>query len=330
MALITILSRHGSTPRLPGTRMLLSANGIQLGTIGGGSVEAQAVSKAREVLQDGINRVLNFTIGPDNPDSIDMICGGSLDLLVEPLPCNEYNLQLFQSITQNLDKGQIIHVLTPLPDENCRSGLKFCVGKEGLIYGQNIHSDFNNNTAWISQLRTAQIIKLGPVSYLVEPCRPSEKLYIFGAGHLAREVCPLAIHLGFEVTVLDDRIEYLNRERFPDAHRLHLIDSFQNCFQKLTINENCLLLIVTRGHQYDGAVLAQALKTPAFYIGMIGSQRKRDSLYQALIDEGYSQRQLAQVCCPVGLKIGAETPEEIAISITAELVQARAEKRKGR
>jgi xanthine dehydrogenase accessory factor len=152
-------------------------------------------------------------------------------------------------------------------------------------------------------------------------------VYIFGAGHISREVADLALRVGFNVVVLDDRDEYANTQRFARPIDVVVLKSFDNCFDGLTVDAGSYLVIVTRGHLCDKVVLEQALKSGAGYIGMIGSARKRDTIYHALMDSGVSEQQLKQVHCPIGLKIDTETPEEIAVSIVGELIDKRAQMR---
>ena len=149
-------------------------------------------------------------------------------------------------------------------------------------------------------------------------------LYLFGAGHVARQTAVLAGMLDFRVAVLDDRSAFANRDRFPEAEEIRVLDSFDQAFQGLSIDAGSFLLILTRGHSHDRTVLAQALRSEAGYIGMIGSRRKRDTIYDSLLQEGFSRKDLDRVFCPVGLEINAETPAEIGVSIVAQLIQQRA------
>ncbi len=161
----------------------------------------------------------------------------------------------------------------------------------------------------------------GTLEIFVEPILPQPNLYIFGGGHVSSAVARAANAAGFTITVIDDREAFANTERFPMARELYT--SFQEAYDKLDPNSASYLLIVTRGHKDDMRVLAWAVRTQARYIGMIGSKRKVLSVYQALEREGYSPSEFERVHAPVGLDIGALTPEEIAISITAELIAVR-------
>ncbi|MCF8108655.1 MAG: xanthine dehydrogenase accessory protein XdhC [Desulfohalobiaceae bacterium] len=150
------------------------------------------------------------------------------------------------------------------------------------------------------------------------------RLYLFGAGHVARQTAVLAALVDFRVIVLDDRKEFANPERFPDAEEVRVLESFETAMQDLSIPAGSFLLILTRGHSHDRTVLAQALQAEAGYIGMIGSRNKRNTIYSSLLADGFSQKDLDRVFCPVGLEIQAESPSEIGISIVAQLIRQRA------
>ena len=156
----------------------------------------------------------------------------------------------------------------------------------------------------------------------VEPLVQPVVVHLVGAGHVALATAHLASFSGFEVVVMDDRPEFASTDRYPEAREVRVLDTFARCLQDLGPND--YVIIVTRGHLHDREVLAQALRTGAGYIGMIGSRRKRDAIYESLQREGFSETDLGRVHCPIGLAIGADTPEEIGLSIVAELVQVRA------
>jgi xanthine dehydrogenase accessory factor len=150
-----------------------------------------------------------------------------------------------------------------------------------------------------------------------------EKLYIFGAGHIARSLAQMAVDLDFQVHVFDDREEFAHPRHFPDSTVVHVITDFEEVMNSLSVSSNDYIVIVTRGHQYDKTVLAQALATPAKYLGMIGSTRKKQVIYQQLIEDGWNWHELKRVYCPIGLSIGAQTPTEISLSILGQMIQTR-------
>jgi xanthine dehydrogenase accessory factor len=162
----------------------------------------------------------------------------------------------------------------------------------------------------------------GTLEIFVEPILPPADLYIFGAGHVAASLYKIARIAGFDVTVIDDRAAYANRERFPEAQQV-IVDDFDKAATELTPSEASYIVIVTRGHRDDMRMLRWAVQTPARYIGMIGSKRKTITIFKELQQEGLSAHLFDRVHAPVGLEIGAITPEEIAVAITAELIAKR-------
>jgi xanthine dehydrogenase accessory factor len=162
----------------------------------------------------------------------------------------------------------------------------------------------------------------GTLEVFVEPVLPASVLYIFGAGHVAYNLYRVARVAGFDVVIADDREAYANRERFPDAREIYS-DSFDDAFNKITPAESSFIVIVTRGHRDDMNVLRWAVSTPARYIGMIGSTRKVITIYKELEAEGIAPERFDRVHAPVGLDIGAVTPEEIAVAVAAEMVAVR-------
>lgn len=162
----------------------------------------------------------------------------------------------------------------------------------------------------------------GTLEIYVEPILPVPVLYLVGAGHVAFNVYKVARIAGFDVVVIDDREAYANRERFSDAREI-FADEFDQALAKLEPNENSYVVIVTRGHRDDMRALRWAVKTDARYIGMIGSKRKVLTIYKELQSEGLSSALFEKVQAPIGLEIGAVTPEEIAVSIVAEMIAVR-------
>lgn len=162
----------------------------------------------------------------------------------------------------------------------------------------------------------------GTLEIFIEPVLPAALLYIFGAGHVALELSKAARNAGFDVIVADDRDTYANRERFPAAREV-IAEDFDRAMDRLSPSESSFIVIVTRGHHDDMRVLRHAVQTRARYIGMVGSKRKAITVYRALLEEGLKPELFDRVYSPVGLDIGATTPEEIAVSILAEIIAIR-------
>jgi xanthine dehydrogenase accessory factor len=236
-AVATIVNVRGSIPSFETAKMLVRDDGSIYGTIGGGCVEADVWRAAREVMEEEKPRTLTFDLNQDPKYDTGLVCGGTLDVFIEPL-------------------------------------------------------------------------------------LPPALLYIFGAGHVSASLYKTAYSAGFDVTVIDDRDSYANRDRFPQAREV-IAEDFDQAMARLAPSEAAYIVIVTRGHRDDMRVLRWAVQTKARYIGMIGSKRKTITIFRELQKEGLAAELFDRVHAPVGLDIGAVTPEEIAVSITAELIAVR-------
>lgn len=236
-ALATIVEVNGSIPSYESAKILVREDGSLAGTIGGGCVEAEVWNAAREVLATEKPQRLKFNLGQDAAYDNGLICGGQLEVFVEPVV-------------------------------------------------------------------------------------PEPKAMIFGAGHISKSLSKVARTAGFGTVIIDDRETFANRERFPEAGEV-LAGEYEEIFPTLTVNSSTYLIIVTRGHRDDMRVLRWAVLQPARYIAMIGSRRKVISVVKELEREGLDRQLFEKVFAPMGLEIGAITPEEIAISVVAEMIAVR-------
>lgn len=162
----------------------------------------------------------------------------------------------------------------------------------------------------------------GQLEVYIEPLLPHPRAFIFGAGHISKSLCQVAALAGFSTAIVDNRESFANRERFPQADEIHA-EEYEEVFPKLAVNASSYLIVVTRGHRDDMRVLRWAVATPARYIAMIGSKRKTIAVVKELEKEGFTREQFASVHAPMGLNIGAVTPEEIAIAVAAEMIAVR-------
>lgn len=162
----------------------------------------------------------------------------------------------------------------------------------------------------------------GTVEIFVEPIVPDPHLLILGAGHLGQAICRLAHNVGFEVTIIDDRAEFASQQRFPDAGRI-LVRPLETPLDDLAPGPGTSILIVTRGHRHDQLATEQAIRTDAGYVGLVGSRRKIKMIVEALLEKGYPPERFRNLYAPIGIPIGSETPEEIAVSVVAELIALR-------
>jgi xanthine dehydrogenase accessory factor len=331
LVLATVIGQSGSTPRSVGAKMIVRPNGAIFGTIGGGLVEFQTQNLAREVFKTGkaLTEKIEFK-GADAATSNQMICGGSMEILLEILLADPQNLKDVQELIVALEKGLTCFLIKSLDiTGKAMRRAEWLLAHNGSV----MLGTFLCPTPMITQLtgeavkaKQPLVVSLEDKRFYVEPTVVPGTVYLFGAGHVSRAVAELASLVDFRTVVVDDRDEFANTERFPKADQIKVIPSFHRAFEELQIGRDSYLVIMTRGHLHDKTVLEQAIKTDASYIGMIGSRRKRDLIYEEMLEKGVTKYELGRVCAPIGLAIGAETPEEIAISIVAELIQTRADR----
>ena len=332
LVLARVISIKGSSPRHLGAAMIIRRDGGIEGTVGGGLIEAAAMRKAVDLFREkGFTR-LWFDMTGDDVTVADMVCGGKCELLIEYLPADHDTAGVFAGVLEGRRKNQSSYLITALPAADKGSGsLEHSVLAPGstCATGSDGSADLSarlTDTVW--GLNEPALVDIEGHQFWIDVVLNTGVLYIFGAGHISREVNDLAARVGFVTVILDDRAEYANRERFAPPAEVIVLKSFDNCLDGLQLDDDSYVVIVTRGHAYDKTVLAQALHTKAGYIGMIGSNRKRDAIYKALLEDGFTAQQLEKVNCPIGLKIETETPAEIAVSIVGELIEKRAQKRK--
>jgi xanthine dehydrogenase accessory factor len=235
VALVTVISASGSTPREEGAKMLVRLDGSIVGTIGGGSVEKRVIKEAVKAIRTGKPQRFEYRL--KEGEEVGMICGGDMDVFIEPI--------------------------------------------------------------------------------LSAPT-----MYIFGGGHIALCLAKMGKLVGFKIVVIDDRPEFASPQRFPEADKT-IVEDFAKAFQKLEVGKTDYIVIVTHGHRGDEIVLEGALATEAKYIGMIGSRTKNQTIFSHLLAKGVPQKRLDRVHAPIGLEIYSQTPEEIAVSILAEVIKVR-------
>ncbi|MDF1594115.1 MAG: XdhC family protein [Desulfobacterales bacterium] len=330
-----IIFQKGSAPRSIGTKCIILENGEILGTIGGGALEYQVIEKAQSVFKTGKSATIHFQLTGEDVAETDMLCGGIVDVFLEPMfPDNQVVRDVFgrtrDLVITGKAKGKLLTLIADgiSRDRPDRHALMIKDGSGVQVIGR-IPGGLDVGTEKLFAGNTPELKRfpIEGVSIFMEPIQSADVLYIFGAGHISTFLSPLAKRVGFGVVVIDDRGEFANAKRFPDADEIMVVPLSQS-FDRISVTPSSYIAIITRGHIHDHAVLKEALKHEPAYIGMIGSKRKREVIYQALIKEGASKATLQQVHSPIGLAIGAETPEEIAVSIVAELIQERERSRK--
>jgi xanthine dehydrogenase accessory factor len=326
-ALATIVEQARSAPRSAGARMVIRKDGAVIGTVGGGALEARVQKIAAEVVKNRKAAVIFFNLTAGDSSGMGMICGGEVSVLIEYIDAGDPScLPLYRELAAALERSDRAWLVTLLPSEEAgRPGRTFLVRDDGAIAGVpgDVAEGLHDLLDEVRGCRTFTFLESRQA--VIDPTVNRMTALIFGAGHVGRSLVPVLSSIEFRTVILDDRQEFANRERFGSADQIVLLDSFEETFKGVTVDERSYIIIVTRGHLHDRTVLKQSLRTKAAYIGMIGSRTKRDLTYQALLDEGLTKADLERVHSPIGLSIKAETPAEIAVSIAAELIRIRAE-----
>ena len=327
-ALATLITVDGSSPRGPGAKMIVRKDGSIAGTIGGGLLEAVVMTMAASVINNRKAELKELHLNKAELSGIDMTCGGDLEVLVDYIDSSDaVNRKIFEYLAaEKKAYNQLVFLLTLIPDTDEEAALlKQCVlfSSDQSIGGADLPDNIKQ-LVFESDVKYKVIKAENNKRYIVESVNVHHKAYIFGAGHVGQKTASILKFLDFHVTVIDDRSQFANRERFPESDEI-LVTSFEESFDKIAIDAFSYIIIVTRGHVNDQLVLSLSLKTNACYVGMIGSRRKRESVYRNLVENGFTQADFDRVYNPIGLPIKADSPAEIAVSIAAELVKVRAE-----
>lgn len=323
-----LVETRGSTPQKAGAAMLVFADGTQCGTLGGGCVEAEVKRRALVILDSGRAEIVGFQLDNDYGWDDGLICGGRMQVLVEPLRSRD-------------DADYFVRLDAALAgSRGCCEAIVFDAEKSGLeAPASYLFDDAGRLLAHVhgrlDAVGDVPALVREQLPNLVERPRPYARqgvsflpnlgrcrLVIVGGGHIGQAVGNLAVDLGFDVSVVDDRAEYVTRERFPRAERL-LRGDVGEVLKGLEITPDTYCLIVTRGHNHDEEALFHLVDRGARYVGMIGSRRKIKLIFDDLEVEGVSPEALAKVYAPVGIDIGSQTVPEIAVSILAELIAHR-------
>jgi len=329
-AVATIFDKSGSAPRTEGAKMAVRSDGSIMGTIGGGRLEASAINLAREIIPARKTVIQSFDLTGKDAAGSDMICGGSGEILLDFIDAgDENNVKIYTAaaeIIENAKKGWLVTVLGKATEPTGISRQQCLVLSDKSLVGKVDCNPYLLEKLIAGPAKiTLHAEAFDEHRFLVEPLRQGGTVYLFGAGHVSQKIAPLSDGVGFKTVVLDDRSDYANRERFPEPLEIRVIDSFKK-LPELAIDGDSYLVIVSRGHLYDKDILEQVVRSNAAYIGMIGSRSKRDLVYEEIISHGFKKEELERVHSPIGTNIGAETPEELAVSIVGELIQARSDK----
>lgn len=331
-AMVTITGVKGSTPRKPGAKMLVLPDGQVFGTIGGGCGEAEVRRESLNALSGLTPAKYNVNMTNDLAEEEGMVCGGIMEVLIDIInPGANEEKELLNSYLSSLEAGEepVLVTVTGAPGESGLLGRKLFLTAGGRRHGDLGRKGLNVLAGeWAVEVRSEGKLRKFTVpvdsgqpeiEILLEPAPAPVELLILGGGHIAQPLAAMANILGYRITVVDDRPAFANSARFPGADRV-ICQDFVQALRGFEISPRTFVVIVTRGHRHDKLCLREVASRPAAYVGMIGSRRRVKALLSELEEEGIPPESLARVYSPIGLDIAAETPEEIAAGILAELI----------
>lgn len=315
--LVVIVQNEGSAPRTVGAAMLVGKDGYITGTIGGGMLEYRATQQAREDLAAKRSALRQYRLTKDEVAGLGMVCGGDVDVLFKVILPTKENCEIAEQIQSCLNRYENGWMVLSVQGE--AFGFVNGAGEARGIAEEDlpVWEKEDSSPSYVAENSRGE-------AYYIYNLENTSKVYVFGGGHLAQELVPLISHLGFRCIVTDDREEFSSRELFPDAEELYTRD-YDRLDGKYDIHEQDYIIAITRGHMGDLEVEKFALRTPACYIGVVGSRKKIAAVNAKLKEAGFSEQDIARIVNPIGLPIHSETPAEIAVSIAAQLIEKRAE-----
>jgi xanthine dehydrogenase accessory factor len=336
-ALVTIAAAAGSTPRGPGSRMLVREGGGIVGTVGGGLPEARAIEAALAAMAEGKPRSLVVEMTGAEARGAQLICGGTAEIWIEPL--TKASRGIYAAAAAAIDRGEDVVIVA-----SEAAGAVAAIGRSGSVGAAAAHgavaalgtaaahgagaaaegapARVPDQAAVARALETGECAPRGADGLIYCPVGPAERLLVLGGGHVGLALARVAVDLGFSVTVADPRPEFSDPARFPETVSCRRSD-FARAVEDFAPARRDYAVVVSPGHLGDLECARALLRFDLRYLGIIGSRRKAAMLLQALAEEGFDHGRVESIRVPIGLDIGAQTPEEIAVSIAAELVAAR-------
>ncbi|MBC7795323.1 MAG: XdhC family protein, partial [Pyrinomonadaceae bacterium] len=317
----------GSSYRLPGARMLIKASGETFGTVSGGCLEADVLERAKNVIKTSQAIVITYDTSAKDDDvfSLNLGCNGLVRILLEKVEAENFFSTLIEQIYNKREKAVIATLIKSNLTTKVGERLTLsCNGKfqsdfDGKTFQKNLLIDCQNafkaERSFIKTYKTEE----SELEFLIEIIKPPIDLTIFGAGHDAIPLANFAKNLGWQVSIVDHRAAFANRERFANVDKITL--TRPENFDFSTLDETSVAVVMTHDYEKDKFILSKLLKLKISYVGALGPKRRTEDILKELKEAGqsYSTEQLQKLYAPIGLDIGAETPNSIAISIIAEI-----------
>ena len=327
----TVVRTKGSTPQKPGAKLLVRQDGSGVGTLGGGCVEGDIWFAAKELLSGGGGtEVRDYVLNEDLAARDGLVCGGTMYFLLDPVRTPEDLLPHAREVVDAYEGGRPVAMASLL---RAPRGTDTTVGSRLFVRADGTTEGTLGSPALDEQALGAarELAAHGKNTYLttkdgaqlfVEAYTTPPTMVLMGGGHVSKAMAHLAEIFGFTIYVVDDRPEFANAERFPMAEAT-VVAPYEKGLDQVPVNANTFIIVASRGHRYDDLATEAAVRTPASYIGLLGSKRKSLMIFEELFRKGIPEERIREVRSPVGLNIGGRTPDEIALSIMAEIQMYR-------
>lgn len=312
VVLCVIRESSGSTPRKAGAMMACFSDGTTVGTVGGGLVEYECTLHAKDVMKEKRDSVKEYALDNRDAGALGMVCGGMCQIYFHYIKSDENNISVFERICGFIDNKNRAWMVAVSDDNQS----EFSVYSEEFGY-ENIKEPQENSCDFNSAFSISENKKCYAVPLF------SSRVYVFGGGHVSQALCPVLLSCGFDVTVYEDSEKFADKSLFPSGTEI-VNSSFLKINESVDIKNDDYVVVLTRGHKSDNDVLKQILSKNPFYLGVIGSKKKVKFMSEYLFDCGFEKEQVEKIYSPIGFEIGAQTPSEIAVSITAQLIAKRA------
>lgn len=318
IALATVIQTWGSSPRQVGAKMALTADGKISGSVSGGCVEGTVFEAGTEVLQTGRPQLLHFGVADETAWDVGLACGGTIEVFVEPLHTAVYDF-----LHTLIEKDKAGASITLIQGPQAQVGQKLALNRAGQTVGK-LDGTLEERAIQAAQAATGpqRIHLTEEVEAFIDVVRPAPTLVMVGGVHIAVALTSIAKTLGYNTIVVDPRRAFGSQERFPHVDRL--IQAWPDeAFAQIELTPETAVAMLTHDPKIDDPALKVVLQSPAFYIGALGSSKTQAKRRERLRDMGFDEDQIGRVHGPIGLDLGGQTPEEIALAVMAEIVQAK-------
>ncbi|MBE6824894.1 MAG: hypothetical protein E7513_06055 [Ruminococcaceae bacterium] len=317
VVMLSLYESKGSTPRKMGAKMAYFEDGTTLGTIGGGAIEYDCTLLAKEALIKQKSFQKTYILNHNDAENIGMVCGGSASIFFHYIDASDSkNVEIFKRINSYIDTNTKSYLISILDENNAQI--------DAFDDTSSLQNIYQNIDVELTSFNTPHYFENSKI--YIEPLTESGVVYIFGGGHVSQALCPMLTATNFRVVVYEDNEKFASKKLFGNIEKV-VNKSFLCINEHINICENDYAVVLTRGHKSDNLVLSQIMSKHPSYLGVIGSKKKVQAMHEYLLTCGVDKDDVARIHSPIGIEIGAVTPAEIAISITAQLIHHRSKNR---